>query len=65
MFVSYMGEQKSTSSGIPIHVSTGVLPLAMQALLVSLIELFLNYKPSAAGTVDPGTWVADKQAKKN
>jgi hypothetical protein len=36
-----IGEQKSTSSGVPIHASKGVLLLAMQALLVTLIELFL------------------------
>jgi hypothetical protein len=41
--------QKSTSSGVPIHVSTGVLLLAMQALLVTLMELFFNYKRSAGG----------------
>jgi hypothetical protein len=38
----YIGEQKSTSSGIPIHASTGVLLLAMQALLITLIELFFK-----------------------
>jgi hypothetical protein len=43
----YIRGQKSTSSGVPIHASTGILPLAMQVLLVTLIELFLNYKPSA------------------
>jgi hypothetical protein len=42
----YIGEQKSTSSRVPIHASTGVLLLAMQALLVTLILLF-NYKCSA------------------
>jgi hypothetical protein len=31
----------------PIHTSTGVLLLAMKALLVTLIESFFNYKPSA------------------
>jgi hypothetical protein len=36
----YIGGQKSTSSGVPIHASTAVLLLAMQALLVTLIELF-------------------------
>jgi hypothetical protein len=36
----YIGEQKSTSSSIPIHASKGVLLLAMQALLVTLIEFF-------------------------
>jgi hypothetical protein len=36
----YIGGQKSTSSGVPIHASKGVLLLAMQALLVSLIRLF-------------------------
>jgi hypothetical protein len=29
----YIEGQKSTSSGVPIHTSAGVLPLAMQALL--------------------------------
>jgi hypothetical protein len=43
----YIGGQKSTSSRVPIHTSAGVLPLAMQALLVTLIELFLNYKSSS------------------
>jgi hypothetical protein len=37
----YIGEQKSTSSRVPIHASKGVLLLAMQALLVTLIELFV------------------------
>jgi hypothetical protein len=36
----YIGRQKSTSSGVPIHASTGVLLLAMQALLVTLIAFF-------------------------
>jgi hypothetical protein len=45
----YIGEQKSTSSRVPIHAFTGVLLLAMQALLVTLIELFFNYKHSAGG----------------
>jgi hypothetical protein len=35
----YRGTKKSTSSGVPIHASSGVLPLAMQAPLVTLIEL--------------------------
>jgi hypothetical protein len=52
----YVGGQKSTSSGVPIHTSTGVLPLAMQDLLVTLVELFLNYMPSA-GRGEPGNWV--------
>jgi hypothetical protein len=43
----YIGGQTSTSSGVPIHASKGVLLLAMQALLVTLIELFFNYKHSA------------------
>jgi hypothetical protein len=43
----YIGEQKSTSSRVPIHASTGLLPLAMQALLVTLIEFILNDKPLA------------------
>jgi hypothetical protein len=51
----YIGGQKFTSLGVPIHVSAGVLPLAMHALLVTLIELFLNYKTSAGR--EPGTWV--------
>jgi hypothetical protein len=38
----YIGGQKSTSSGVPIHASAGVLLLAMQALLVTLIELFFK-----------------------
>jgi hypothetical protein len=58
----YIGGQKSTSSGVPIHASAGVLPLAMQALLVTLIELFLNYKPSA-GRGEPGTWVTGQTDK--
>jgi hypothetical protein len=37
--VGYIGGQKSTSSGVPIHASAGVLPLAMQVLLVTLIKL--------------------------
>jgi hypothetical protein len=37
--IECVGGQKSTS-GVPIHASTGVLLLAMQALLVTLIELF-------------------------
>jgi hypothetical protein len=37
--IGYIGGQKCTSSGVPIHASAGVLPLAMQALLVTLIEL--------------------------
>jgi hypothetical protein len=56
------GTKKSTSSKVPIHASTGVLPLAMQTLLVTLIELFLNYKPSA-GRGEPGTWVARQIGK--
>jgi hypothetical protein len=36
----YIWGQKSTSSGVPIHASKAVLLLAMQALLVTLIELF-------------------------
>jgi hypothetical protein len=60
--IGYIREQKSTSSGVPIHASTGVFPLAMQALLVTLIELFLNYKPSACRG-EPGTWVARKTGK--
>jgi hypothetical protein len=37
--MEYMGEQKSASSKVPIHASTGVLPLATQALLVALKPL--------------------------
>jgi hypothetical protein len=37
---AYIGGQKSTSSGVPIHASTGVLLLAMQAFLVTLIVIF-------------------------
>jgi hypothetical protein len=58
----YRGGQRSISSGVPIHTSTGVLPLAVEALLVTLIELFLNYKPSA-GRGEPGTWVAGQTGK--
>jgi hypothetical protein len=36
----YIGGQRSTSSGVPIHASIG----AIQALLVTLIELFLKLK---------------------
>jgi hypothetical protein len=57
----YRGE-KSTSSGVPIHTSARVFPLAMQALLVTLIELFSNYKPSADGG-EPGTWVTGQTGK--
>jgi hypothetical protein len=57
----YRGK-KSTSSGVPMHTSAGVLPLAMQALLVTLIELFLNDKPSA-GRGEPGTWVTGQTGK--
>jgi hypothetical protein len=39
----YIGEQKSTSSRVPIHSSEGVL---LHALLVTLIELFFNYNCS-------------------
>jgi hypothetical protein len=35
----YIGGQKSTSLRVPIHTSTGVLPLAMQALLVTIEPL--------------------------
>jgi hypothetical protein len=58
----YIRGQKSTSSGVPVHVSAGPLPMAMQALLVTLIELFLNYKTSA-GRGEPGTWVAGQTGK--
>jgi hypothetical protein len=30
----YIGAQKSTFSKVPVHTSTGVFPLAMQAFLV-------------------------------
>jgi hypothetical protein len=36
--IEYIGAQKSTSSGVPVHASAGVLPLAMKALLATLIE---------------------------
>jgi hypothetical protein len=36
----YIREEKSTSSAVPIHASTGILLQAMQALLVTLMELF-------------------------
>jgi hypothetical protein len=39
--MGYIEGQKSISLGVPIHASTGVLFLAMQALLVTLIELFI------------------------
>jgi hypothetical protein len=58
----YIGGQKFTSSGVPIHVSTGVLLLAMQVLLVTLIELFLNYKPSAGKGEPALPGLQDKQA---
>jgi hypothetical protein len=56
--------QKSISSGVPIQASAGVLPLAMQALLVTLLELFLNYKTSA-GRGESGTGLQGKQASQN
>jgi hypothetical protein len=46
----------------PCSCLHGVLSLAMQALLVTLIELFLNYKPSA-GRGEPGTWVTRQTTK--
>jgi hypothetical protein len=58
----YIGGQKFTPSEVPIHASSGVLPLAMQTLLVTLIELFLNYKPST-GRGEPGTWVTGHMGK--
>jgi hypothetical protein len=58
----YIRGQKSTSSGVPIHASAGVLPLVMQALLVTLTELFLNYKP-LAGKGEPGTWITGQTGK--
>jgi hypothetical protein len=58
----YIEGQKSTLSGVPIHASAGVLFLAMQALWVTLIELFLNYKPTA-GRREPGIWVAGRTDK--
>jgi hypothetical protein len=60
----YIGGQKSTSSGVSIHDFAGVLPLVMQALLVTLIELFLNYKPSASRG-EPGTWVTGQTGSQN
>jgi hypothetical protein len=59
----YIGGQNSTSSKVPDHSSTGVLPLAMQALLFTLIECFLNYKP-LADRGEPGTWVTRQIRKK-
>jgi hypothetical protein len=47
---------------VPIHASAGVLSLAMQALLVTLIELFLNYK-SSADREELGTWVPGQTDK--
>jgi hypothetical protein len=59
----YIGGQKSTSSRVPIHVSTGVLPLAIKALLVTFMELF---KITSLQLVEgkPGTWVAGQTSKK-
>jgi hypothetical protein len=37
--IGYIGGQKSTSSRVPVHASAGVLPLALQALLVTLEPL--------------------------
>jgi hypothetical protein len=61
-FTGYIGGQKSISSGVPVYTSAGVFPLAMQAPLVTLIELFSNYKPSA-GRGKTGTWVARQTGK--
>jgi hypothetical protein len=55
--IGYIGRQKLTSSGVLIHDSAGVLPLAVQALMATLIELFLNYKLSS-GKGEPGVWVS-------
>jgi hypothetical protein len=38
----YTEGQKSTSSGVPIHASAGVLPLAMQALFGTLIRVIFK-----------------------
>jgi hypothetical protein len=64
MPTGYIGGQKSTSLGVPIHTSAGVLPLVMQALLVTLIELILNYNASA-GRGELGTWVTGQTGKSN
>jgi hypothetical protein len=61
---SYIEGQKSTSSGVLIQASAVVLPLAMQPLLVTLIELFFNYKPSACRG-ESGTGSQGKQASQN
>jgi hypothetical protein len=34
--MEYVGGQKSVSSKVPVHESTKVIPLTMQALLVAL-----------------------------
>jgi hypothetical protein len=56
----YIGGQKSTSSGVPIYASAGVLPLAMQALLITLIELLQAF--SWWKRTMP-TWVAGQTGK--
>jgi hypothetical protein len=53
---------RETSSEVPIHASAEVLTLALQALLDTLIQLFLNYK-SSAGRGEPGTWFAGQIGK--
>jgi hypothetical protein len=47
-FTGYKGDKSLFHQESPFTPSTGVLPLAVQALLVTLIKLFLNYKPSAS-----------------
>jgi hypothetical protein len=48
----------------PTHASARVLPLTIKALLVTLIELFLYYKP-LAGRGEPGTWVTGQTGSQN
>jgi hypothetical protein len=65
-FTGSIWRQKSSSSKGPFYASTGVFPLVMQALLVTLDPLIdrvvLNYKPSA-GRGEPGTWVTSQTGK--
>jgi hypothetical protein len=61
--ISYIGEQKLTSSRVPIHASAGVLPLSKVTLLVTLIKLFLNYKHLVEKNQVSG--FQGKQAKQN
>jgi hypothetical protein len=59
----YIGVQKSTSSGVPIHASKGVLLLAMQALLVTLIELFFKLQAFSWWRRTRPTWVTGQTGK--